>query len=61
MPSKRGVNNMKDINELKQISDILDQREKDLLKREKKQADKESVLKSAFREFKDLVNKLENG
>jgi hypothetical protein len=49
------------VNELKQISDILDQREKDLTKREKKLVDKEGVLKSAFKEFKELVFKLENG
>jgi len=52
---------MKNINELKEISDILDEREKELELKEKRLTDKQGVLKSAFREFKDLVNKLENG
>jgi hypothetical protein len=49
------------LNELKQISDILDEREKDLTKREIRVADKEKTLSAAFKEFKNLVNKLENG
>lgn len=48
------------VDELKQISDILDERERDLTKREQKVADKEGVLKSSFKEFKELVFKLEN-
>lgn len=50
---------MKNLKELKQISDILDEREKDLDKREKVLEDKQNTLKSAYREFKLLLEKLE--
>ena len=50
---------MKNVNELKQISDILDEREKELEKREKKLEDKQNTLKTAYKEFKLLLEKLD--
>jgi len=50
---------MKNVNELKQISDILDDREKGLTKREKILEDRQKTLKSAYQEFKLLLEKLE--
>jgi chaperonin cofactor prefoldin len=49
---------MKNVNELKQISDILDEREKSLEVREKKLEDRVKTLASAYKEFKILAEKL---
>ncbi len=49
---------MININELKQISDILDEREKELEVREAKLADRTKTLASAYKEFKLLVDKI---
>lgn len=50
---------MIDVEELKQISDALDKRDKEITKRELIVSDKEKVIKSSFKEFKLLVEKLE--
>jgi len=50
---------VKNLKELKQISDILDEREKEITKREKVLEDKQNTLKSAYKEFKLLLEKLE--
>lgn len=50
---------IKNLSELKQISDILDEREKSLTIKEQKLEDREKTLKSAYREFKLLLEKLD--
>jgi len=47
------------VSELMEISDILDKREEELCKREKILEDKQNTLKSAYKEFKFLLEKLE--
>jgi hypothetical protein len=49
---------IKNLRELKQISDILDEREKELTKREKILEDKEKTLSSAYKEFKLILEKI---
>jgi chaperonin cofactor prefoldin len=46
------------INELKQISDILDEREKSLEIREARLEDRVKTLASAYKEFKLLIGKI---
>ena len=46
------------VSELKQISDILEAKEIDLVNREVIVADKEKTLKMAYKEFKKLSDKL---